>query len=109
MTTSKAECLKTDRVEVELRSWKSLATVGIFSVILLVLSRQTLYQQETSPAKIEGARSKLPATAKLISIPGANYLSFGNYGLQKGGGEMHTTDEEIIAIYQANFGSPVDK
>lgn len=45
--------------------------------------------------KVAEARTKLPGSATMVEIPGANHSSFGDYGAQKGDGSPHISDEQM--------------
>ena len=49
----------------------------------------------STPAKIAAARHLLPASARLVQLPGASHASFGDYGVQPGDGTPTASDAEV--------------
>lgn len=49
----------------------------------------------STPAKIADAAHLLPASAQLVSLPGAAHAQFGDYGVQPGDGTPTATDAEV--------------
>ncbi|TPW73668.1 alpha/beta hydrolase [Schumannella sp. 10F1B-5-1] len=51
----------------------------------------------STPAKIRDARHRLPASAQLVEIPGADHASFGDYGAQPGDTTATASDADVRA------------
>lgn len=49
----------------------------------------------STPAKVAAARHLLPASARLVEIPGAVHAQFGDYGPQPGDGTPSATDVQV--------------
>lgn len=54
-------------------------------------------------------KSNLPADALMVTIPGANHASFGDYGAQSGDGTASITDAQMDAIVRDCVGTLVDR
>lgn len=50
----------------------------------------------TTPADIDSHKSLLPASTLYMIIPGLNHAGFGDYGAQKGDGDMDISDTDAI-------------
>lgn len=61
----------------------------------LVLSLSGSEGGLSAPQKVADARENLPASARMVEIPGASHSSFGDYGAQNGDGSPRISDEQM--------------
>ncbi len=57
----------------------------------------------STPQKVTDAREKLPDSARMVEIPGANHASFGDYGAQKGDGSPRIGDDQMNSTVTAEL------
>lgn len=72
----------------------SFCSTDLSGADLLVLSLSGSEDGLSTPEKVQQARSRLPASARMVEIAGASHASFGAYGPQSGDGTATISDEE---------------
>ncbi len=75
----------------------SYCSADISASDLPVLTLSATEDGLSTPAKIADAARLLPASAQLVSLPGAAHAQFGDYGAQPGDGTPTATDADVRA------------
>ncbi|PRY68999.1 alpha/beta hydrolase family protein [Glaciihabitans tibetensis] len=79
----------------------SYCAADVSGATLPVLSIAGTEDGLSTPAKIEAAAGRLPASASFIEIEGANHGGFGDYGAQPGDGTATANDADVTEAITA--------